>query len=117
MATAKLAAGSAQLACFEPAVAGELLQLLQQAPHRLLVLPPQLAPDLGVGLPVLLVLGVGGQPLELVAVAVIRSYTSLSTIVSSTCSAIGVLPGEPAHTTCRAHIPDCVGSAVFVSRA
>src|SRR5918912_2663430 len=64
-AAAKLPPPASQLAWFEPAVSGELLQLLQQPSDRLLVLSAQLSPDLGIGLPILLVLVVGGQPLEL----------------------------------------------------
>src|SRR5215212_1421517 len=44
---------------------GELFQLLQQPPHRLLVLLPEFPPDRVVGLAVLLVLLIGGNPLQL----------------------------------------------------
>jgi len=81
---------------------GEVLKLLPELPDRLLILPARLLPDLSVGLPVLLVLVVGSQPLQFAAVAIIRPYTSLSTMVCSTGSAIGILHGPTAQAACRA---------------
>src|SRR5919202_7136338 len=105
-ASGKLPPSASQLAWFEPAVSGELLQLLQQTSDRLLVLSAQLSPDLGIGLPILLVLVVGGQPLELggrgldeVIYLVVddRLFHMLSH---------RVLPGDTAQATCRARSLD-----------
>jgi hypothetical protein len=49
-----------------------LLELLHQTPYGLLVLLPQFSPDGVIGVAVLLVLLVGGDPLQLRGIVVMR---------------------------------------------
>jgi hypothetical protein len=57
----------APLSCPQLALLGKLLQLLRQPAYRLLVLLLQFPPDGVVSLAVLLVLLIGGDPLQLIA--------------------------------------------------